>query len=252
MSVGYILTKFAIALISPLGAALVLGVLAWLLGVAGKRRLALWLAGFALVWLWGWSLPVASMAVRARVEAAYPHVPFEILPNVGAIVVLGGGVSPPQRLGAPPNLEKGADRVWHAARLYHAGKAPLIFASGGSDPIHSPVSEAAAMRVVLRELGVPEHAIVLEDRSRTTRENARYTAQQLHARGINSVLLVTSALHMARAVRLFEAEGVGVLAAPTDHEARRLPAWQGWLPDSEALDGSARALKELAGQLAGF
>ncbi|MBV5347559.1 YdcF family protein, partial [bacterium] len=58
------LSKLVIAVVSPLGTALVLGVLAWLSGLFGKRRLALVLGGMALVWLWVWSLPVPSNWLR--------------------------------------------------------------------------------------------------------------------------------------------------------------------------------------------
>ena len=68
-----LLTKSAIALISPLGTALVLGLLAWLLGLLGKRAWALALGGLALAWLGLWSLPLASHGLRGLVEAAFPQ-----------------------------------------------------------------------------------------------------------------------------------------------------------------------------------
>ncbi|MBV5273815.1 MAG: YdcF family protein, partial [Lamprocystis purpurea] len=75
-------------------------------------------------------------------------------------------------------------------------------------------------------LGVPERAMVLEEQSRNTRENARFSVALLRERGIGSMVLVTSALHMRRALGLFAAEGMQVFPAATDHEARRPAAWQ--------------------------
>jgi len=244
-------SKLVIAAVSPLGTALVLGVLAWLSGLFGNRRLALALGGAALVWLWVWSLPVPSNWLRGHLEAAYPVVPLHAVPSASALVVLGGGISPPQRPDDPPDLGAAADRIWYAARLYHAGKAPLLVLSGGGDPAVSLTSEAAAMRGLLSALGVPERAMVLEEQSRNTRENARFSVALLRERGIGSMVLVTSALHMRRALGLFAAEGMQVFPAATDHEARRPAAWQMWLPDTGALDGSGRAMKEWLGSWSG-
>jgi uncharacterized SAM-binding protein YcdF (DUF218 family) len=150
-----------------------------------------------------------------------------------------------------PDLKAAGDRVWHAARLYRAGKAPLIVLSGGTvNPGEMP--EALAMRQFLGDLGVPASALLLESRSQTTTENAADTARLLQQRGIRTILLVTSALHMRRARGLFERAGLQVIPAPTDYEVVHRP-WRvlDVVPDTEALDGSARAIKEIVGRLAG-
>lgn len=207
----------------------------------------------ALAWLLAWSLPAVSLSLRAHLESAYPAVAAENLPAADAIVVLGGALAPPRHGQLMPDLGGGSDRVWAAARLYRAGKAPLLLLSGSSDPDESATSEAFAMRLLLLDLGVPADAMVLEEKSRNTAENARFAAGILRARGMSSVLLVTSAMHMERARAQFEATGLRVLPAPTDHEAggrlnhRRLDAW---LPDAGALAGSAGALKEIMGRVA--
>lgn len=167
------------------------------------------------------------------------------------MVVLGGAVRPPEVLGQAPDLKDTADRVWHAARLFHAGKAPVLVMSGGSVLAKSATSEADVMRQFALDLGVPGVAIVLEERSRNTRENARFTAEILKAKGVDQILLVTSALHMRRAVSLFESQGLTVIPAATDHEARSRFSAIDWLPDAQALEGSARAMKEIVGRWAG-
>jgi uncharacterized SAM-binding protein YcdF (DUF218 family) len=240
-------SKLAIAMISPLGAALGVGALACFLGMFRRSRVALVLGFSALVWLYAWSLPVMSLWLRARIEGQYPATTIQAVRAAQAIVVLGGAIAPAQAGHNEPNLGAGVDRVWYAARLYHAGKAPLLLLSGGSDPTISMTSEAEAMRLLLRDLGVPDTAMLLESRSRTTEENARFSGALLRQRGITTVLLVTSALHMKRAFRHWDAEGLQVQPAATDYEARLVPVWQMWLPDAGALDGSARALKELVG-----
>src|SRR5690554_392802 len=247
----FVVSKLAIALISPLGASLFGGLLALVLALWGRRRLAISLGMLALLWLWFWSLPAASNWLRGYLEDQYPPVVIQDVPRAEAIVVLGGGVSPGGYGDLYPNLESGSDRVWHAARLFHASKAPLVLLTGGSDPSHSAASESEAMGQFMRDLGVPGQAMVLENRSRNTSQNAEYSAEILAGHGISRILLVTSAYHMPRARRLFEAQGLEVVPVATDHEVLSRPLWRNLLPDTRALDGSSRAIKEIVGRLAG-
>jgi uncharacterized SAM-binding protein YcdF (DUF218 family) len=245
----YIFSKIAIALISPLGTALALALLALVLGAWGWRRLAMGLGGTAFVWLWLWSTPVASNWLIGETEARYPAVPVQALPQAQALVVLGGGMRAATWAQPLPGMSAAADRVWHAARLYHAGKAPLLVLSGGNNPRANLTSEAVAMRVLLHDLGVPDGAMLLEHKSRTTQENARFTAALLKQRGIDHILLVTSASHMRRAIFHFEEAGLRVTPAATDHEL--IVGWGvlGWMPDAGALEASGRDLKERVGLL---
>lgn len=243
--------KILTVLLQPLGTAL----LAWLLALllwTRCPRFARALAALALLWLWAWSTPLVSDALRHRLERQYPERAVAELPRADAIVVLGGAMepaAPPLRL--QPDMGSASDRVWHAARLYHAGKAPLIVISGGRLPwTPGEISEAEAMVEALRTLGVPQQAMLLEGESRTTRENALSTEKLLKARKVSRVLLVTSALHMPRALALFRAAGVEASPATTDTEIvpTRTHTALDFLPNAVALEGSGRAIKELLGR----
>jgi len=261
------LSQIVNTLISPLSIAQVLGgvSLFWAL-LARKRRAkrlyvygvgtkhtspAWWLGVLALVWLWVWSTPLASEALRGHLEnQAGPRLLEEVVP-AQAIVVLGGatrGPVPPHR--PYPDLTGAADRLWHAARLYRAGKAPRLLLVGG--PVATGGgTEAEAMQQFLADMGVPESAMALEKQSHNTATNARYAAQLLRAQNTQTVILVTSALHMPRALRWFEHEGLTVVPAPTDFEVAPQPmGLRHLLPDTEALQGSARAFKELVARWA--
>jgi uncharacterized SAM-binding protein YcdF (DUF218 family) len=113
-----------------------------------------------------------------------------------AIVVLGAGV---QGGLVRPLLAARLDR---AAALYRrqiaAGFRPVVVTSGGRGP-DEPASEAQVMADYLREHGIPDAAILLEDRSTSTRENVRFSAELLAARNLTGpVLLVTSNYHVFR------------------------------------------------------
>ena len=235
----------------PLGIVFGAGVLALVALGFNRRRIAAGLLAFALVWLWLWSTPLASNAIVGSLLDQYSLQRVEGLPAADAIVLLSGGARPVSKYRVYPSLGHTSDRVWHAARVYHAGKAPLIIASGGnvwSRP--DKQSEADTMRTLLEALGVPDAAILVEGSSRTTHENAVFTAKLAAERGIKRVLLVTSAWHMPRAEATFRRVGLDVIPVPIDYANRRIESEIFTiLPDVRKLKSSTLALKEYLGFL---
>ena len=240
-----LLNSFITFLIAPLGTALLAWTVAAVLSLRGRKRSAQVLAVLAFVWLWCWSTPLASHWIRGQLEASYPPLPLAAVPAAQAVVVLGGTMDPSDALRPWPNLGQAADRVWHASRLFASGKAPVVMLSGGSDLTQASEPEALSMRQFMLDLGVPAAALLTEELSRNTRQNAEMSAKLLSERGIHKILLVTSALHMRRAVKLFEQQGLEVHAVATDHEVGTSNGRWPWLPDANSLDGSARAFKEI-------
>lgn len=245
-----LLDKVLTQLFLPAGLAVLLGAVALIVLLLGRPRgalLALLLGGLPLTLC---SLPATADALRDALAAEHGPRPVEAVPGGDAIVLLGGGIDAPARDRPHPDLNAAADRIWHAARLYRAGVAPWIVVSGGSVWGARRQTEAEAMRTLLLDLGVPEAFVILEDRSRTTRENAERTARLAEARDFTRIVLVTSATHMPRAAAAFRTVGFEVVPAPADH-ARfddRPPVLR-WLPDAEALHESSKVLKEVLGRI---
>ncbi len=241
------LKKIFIAATSPLGL-FFLSVLVGLLLLLLKRRKLAWGAMIATTfWLLLWSIPAVSIWMRQGLERQFPQRSASDYPVVDAIVVLGGGIQGGRagwRIG--PHLQLGADRAWFGAQLYRAGRAPWVIVSGGNNAwSSSDESEANAMRTFEADLSVPASALLLESQSRDTEENALYTKQLLAEHQLGKILLVTSAVHMPRALALFRAAGIDAIPAPTDFDAvPRQGGLQDWLPDAETLDRSSKAIKE--------
>ena len=105
------------------------------------------------------------------------------------------------------------------------------------------------MSALLREWGVPQEAIVVEDRSLNTRENALFSLRILAARNIRRILLVTSASHMPRAAAAFRKAGFEVTPAPADFQTGwdPLDVPLEWWPNAHSLAYSDIALKEWLG-----
>ena len=250
-----LLDKALTLLAMPLGTAVGVGLLALAALALGRRRTAVVSIAFATAWLWIWSIPATGDALLGSLTRHYPFRNAEALPSADAIVVLGT-VNPNPIDPVHPDLDGSSDRAWHAARLYLAGKAPLVIVSAGNVwGTSNKGSTAGATRVLLKALGVPDSAIVIEDRSRNTRQNALFTAELAGSRGIGKVLLATSVWHMPRAEAAFRRVGLEVIPASTDYRFagdgyRPAKPWLlRILPDIGALSRSTRAFREHLGLL---
>ncbi len=94
-----------------------------------------------------------------------------------------------------------------ALRLYQAGLAKSIIASGGRGETGS-VTEAMAMRMYLVNNGVPEEAILLEENSYSTFENMQNSKALMDVHGYTSAIVATSDFHAARAMAIARSAGI--------------------------------------------
>lgn len=236
-------------LVHPLTVTLGLLALAVVLLLVRWRGTAGTLIVIALVWTYALATPAVSRALRADLEREFAPAQAKKRPSADAIVVLGGGVEPAAEPRHGPNLLQAADRVWYAAKLYQADKAPLIIATGARPYRDLGPSAAEAHAEVLSTMGVPQEAVVTPGESERTHTDARIVERVMNERDLEEVLLVTSALHMPRAYATFMAAGVEVLPAPTDYEVTNV-GYKGespWLPSTDAFWLSSRALHEYIG-----
>lgn len=237
--------------IYPLPLALLAILIGTLLLWKQRRIIGAGLIGLAVAGLYLLATPAISDALAGSLERQYGPVPVDELPRTDAIVVLGGGVLPPARPRDDADLGQAADRVWHGAAVYRAGRASLIIVTGARPYVDSGDSAAETTRDLLQRLGVPESALVVRGDSTSTREDALTVREAMEQRQLEDVLLVTSALHMPRAVATFRAVGIRVWPASTDHEVVQ-PARRGvwaWLPYHQAFARANRAWHEYAGML---
>lgn len=220
----------------------------WLLT---RRGAVLGLVAVLTLLLWLAATPWLSRGVQSLLEERAGEAGAESLPHADAIVVLGGILTPPADTGAGINLSAAADRLVYAAQLYKLGKASTILISGGHSGGNARDAESVHAAALLAGWGVPESAILTETESTDTYENAVYSKLLLDQHGLKSVLLVTSAMHMPRALATFKSAGISATPAPTDFEA----AGSGpsgiiaWTASPAALEVTARTLKELIGWL---
>jgi uncharacterized SAM-binding protein YcdF (DUF218 family) len=234
-----IVYNLLLRLVYPTGLCVVLLLLGVLLRKRPRWSRAAFGAGIGVLLVCGngWVAEALTKSLEWR------FLPAAELPPAECIVVCSGGVVP--KVLPRPTIELGeeADRVFYAAHLYKAGKAPLVVCTGGIVPGSTRQSPYAQdMAAALEFLGVPGEAIVTEAGSRNTYEHARNLYPLLKQRKVKRLLLVTSALHMPRAFGTFKrgCPDIEIIAAPTDFLITKQP--QRWFKEVAAIVPTAANL----------
>ncbi len=191
------------------------------------------------------AMPVASSWLLERVEAGLPDSPE--LRAAQAIVVLGGDVHLGDGRAVPDSLGPlSLERVLYGAQAHRRLHLPV--AVSGGRVLGSDATVGGLMKEALeRDFAVP--VTWSEDRSRTTQENALFTARMLQADGIATLVLVSNAWHLPRAMSAFERAGMKALFWPTPRSVVRLRRIDDFLPSIAALHDSFYALHEMLGGL---
>lgn len=236
--------------------------------------LCLWLLLLGLVLLWGTrrqrlgkalvtlgtvllfllSSYYFSSRLTQPLEQRYPPLlQTQALPREGSgseaspawIVVLGGGAISAPSLPANSQLSRiSLSRLVEGVRLYKTLPGSKLLLSGG--PVFNPVPEAEIMGQVARFLGVNPDDILLEPDSRDTAEQAEFIARMV---GKKTFILVTSAVHLPRSMRLFENRGLHPLPAPAAYDSLRPAAFSPAMlfPNPRSLARAESSIHEYLG-----
>jgi len=207
-------------------------------------KAALW---FGLIIFYLFSTPLISSHLINQLET-YPALgEYEIgKSGVGAIVILSSGRDRDAREYGGDTVDKHTLlRCRYGAFLQRKTGLPILV-SGGRVLDKEGKSLAQVMAEVLRE-DFQAREVWLEDKSRTTGENALFSEKILAQKNIDAVYLVTQAWHMPRSVVAFEKTGLKVIPAPTAFEGGSPFKFMDMLPNANAINTSYFALHELIG-----
>src|SRR5262245_37099687 len=154
-----LLEKILTGLILPVSLSLTFGLVAALLLVLGRQRLAGVMFAISLAVLWCFSTPVIGQTLVTTLERQVP-LPANYQ-KADVAILLGGG-------------SDSLGRAFHASRLFRAGQVRLILISAGNVPwFKAREPEAQSIARLLKEWGIPENVLIREDQSRNTFENAQ-------------------------------------------------------------------------------
>jgi len=190
----------------------------------------------ALAWLGIMSLFSAPIIVNPLVDKVEQQYALdESCPADSPIVVLGAGLD--RRAESPEQTEylypASHIRISRGAALADQyASAPVVVAGLG---LHQ-ITEADMMRAYLTQRGIDAGRIEMDSTSRNTRENAVNVSNIVRSNEWGEqVRLVTSALHMPRAMGVFEANGLKPCSIPVDYLAVQNVVWYAVVPQTTAL-----------------
>ncbi len=190
------------------------------------------------------STGVVSNALLRSLENAYPARSIGSLNEADAVLVLGGIMSPGKEPGLITEWSEAVERFDAGVEIVQRGKARLLLFTGDVRG-----SEGTALQREALERGVSREQVAVIGAVGNTADEAEQLKRFAAQRGIKRVLLVTSAWHMPRAMRLFKRAGVEITAFPVDYRAlpnRALP-YLDWIPNAGALGKTELALRECYG-----
>jgi uncharacterized SAM-binding protein YcdF (DUF218 family) len=243
------LTPFLMPL--PLGLLFVFLGLTFVLLKLQRMALVALLCSLGIFCVFGYGLPTRSRLYA--LERQYPPLHIEQLPEqqrqqIKFVVVLGNThVSDPT---VPETGQLGTAslyRLFEGIRLHRELPNSWLVVSGGANQ-EDPLANAVVVGRTAQQLGVDGGRLVIEDRPRDTVEEAQLLKPLLKDAPF---VLVTSAAHMARAMQIFQHEGLKPVAAPTDFivKDKQQLSSSSLLPSSFNLELSEQVLYEWLGSL---
>ena len=242
----FIVKKTLSVMMMPLSIAIILLALGLLLILMTHRKRAIVLLLSGLFILIAFSTKGVSDRLLLNLESQYSPL-VKIPAQISKVVVLGGGNA--GRYQFPVNTQLSAaslSRLIEGIRIYRhlaTQHATTLILSGGR--IFNSQSESGQNRNVAMTLGVPSEAIIIENGSLDTYEEANYLKPYLKQQPF---ILVTSASHMPRAMKLFKQNGMKPIAAPTQflvHQTKN--PFKRYFPSATYLVHSNIALHEYFG-----
>jgi len=232
-------------------AVLCLAAVAWM--VARPRSTAARRALIAIVLVYAAASARAVPWVLSRpLVWRLPHFSSSNAPRgSAAIVVLGAGSftvhGAYQRLGV---LDlNSSSRVLEAAHVFRSFDPAWIISSGGAPDGVDLEPSAVTMCDALVRLGIPRERIVLESRSRNTREEALLVAPLVRSLPVDRVVIVTTDIHMRRALAAFRAAGVEATPAPALDPLNSQSRLRSFIPTTDGLRFTRDVVHEYAGLL---
>ena len=205
---------------------------------------------FGVVILIFCSLPIISNKLITYLEKDYTLQDASVINNADAIVVLSGMI---QTIKVNDKLKyefTGAvDRILSGINLFKNDKASLLILTKGKYPWSLGVPEGEYLKEFAIKFGVPEESILLTDNVQNTDQEAKSVKKLLNSNDVK-VILVTSAFHMPRAKKVFEASNIKVIPYAVDFiSSHQKLTFMNFVPSAGALSGTSRFVREMIGRL---
>ena len=174
-----------------------------------------------LVLLAAATLPLGVLLV-APLEDRFPVPPPDLRAPEG-IIILGGAINDSvSRARQETVFDEGGERLTEAVVLAKRyPQARIVYTGGSASFVPGTLStEALQARKLMSQMGIAPDRVTIEDKSRTTDENARFSAAIVHPGPGERWIVATSAFHMPRSMGVFEKAGFHPIAYPVAFRTR--------------------------------
>lgn len=224
----FIISKVLAFVLSPF--LWIMGLLLWALFTKKQnRRKFLLVAMFCLTYL----LSNRFLCEEVYRKWEYPATNPDSISQAYDLGIVLGGFASFDTTRQMIRFHESSDRLWHAIYLYKTGKVKKLLITGGSGKLlHQKETEADRVYNFLLKIGIPEKDMLIDAKSRNTRENAVETLKLVNKSNPNArCLLITSAFHMRRSIGCFKKVHLDITPFSTDFKAgKRI-----WDPDNLLL-----------------
>ena len=196
------------------------------------------------------SLPIFSNKLITYLENEYILSDASSAKTADAIVVLSGMVRTINgKNGLSYEWGEASDRIFAGIELIKKNKAPIMVLTGGKLPWSVGKPEGEYLRDVAIKYGVPNKNILLTENVQNTDQEAKAVAKLLN-KEVPNIILVTSAFHMPRAQKVFEAAGIVVSPFPVDFlSGADKTTLMNFIPSAGAFRDTSFFVRELIGRI---
>ncbi len=164
------------------------------------------------------SLPIVSKKLIQTLEIDYQPTKISEINNADAIVVLSGMTRSNKNIeNIDFEFNEAVDRIIAGIKLFKIGKAPTLILTGGKLPWSIGKPEGEYLKEFAINNGIPEKDILITENVQNTDQEAR-SIKKLLPEDDKKIILVTSAFHMVRAVKVFEAANISLIPFPVDYK----------------------------------
>ena len=196
------------------------------------------------------SVPIISNKLIFYLEKDYSLQSVKDVTKADAIVVLSGMISTIKTKEKLSYEFNGSiDRIFSGMNLFKENKAPLLILTNGKLPWSVGIPEGEYLKDFSIKYGIPEDKILLTDDVQNTDQEAKAVAKLLNTNGAN-IILVTSAFHMPRAKKVFEAANIKVIPFAVDFKTQiKKITIIDFIPSANSLKDTSHFFREMIGRL---
>ena len=205
---------------------------------------------FGLLVLIFCSLPIISNKLIFFLEKDYSQKEISNVSKADAIVVLSGMVSTIKTNGKISyEFNNAVDRILLGIDLFKEDKASFLILTNGKMPWSLGIPEGEYLKKFSIRFGIPEDRILLTDNVQNTDQEAKSVKKLLKTNEAN-IILVTSAFHMPRAKKVFEATNIKVIPFAVDFRTsiKKITIID-FMPSANSLKDTSNFFREMIGRL---